>query len=180
MQTQAGLYEILDADECIRIVVGKVINQTLKSNIANGAVLVIIANHYVVNSTETSLFDPLHPSANQIFMWQYMVSDSHKLMAFAVALFAFLTFKNWSLPQSRFINSVASTTFGVLLIHAASDGMRKWLWQDFVNVPSAYAMPFVSLIGYSFIVMLGVFVVCFVLDYLRIRFIERPIFKLFK
>ena len=113
-------------------------------------------------------------------MWQYMVSDSHKLFAFGVALMAFLTFKNLRMTQSRFINAVASTTFGVLLIHAATDGMRKWLWRDFVNVPGAYAMPLVSLIGYSFIVMIGVFAVCSALDYLRIRFIERPIFKLFK
>lgn len=72
------------------------------------------------------------------------------------------------------MNTVASTTFGVLLIHAASDGMRKWLWQDFVNVPAAYSMPLPMLIGYSVVVMVGVFAVCSALDYLRIRFVERP------
>lgn len=108
------------------------------------------------------------------------VSDSHKILAFLVALFAFLTFKNLRIPQSRFINAVAATTFGVLLIHAATDGMRKWLWQDFVNVPSAYGMSLLGLIGYSFFVMFGVFAVCSALDYLRIRFIEKPVFKLFK
>jgi surface polysaccharide O-acyltransferase-like enzyme len=109
----------------------------------------------------------------------YFVSDSHKLLAFVVSFFAFLAFKNWRLPQSRLINAVASTTFGVLLIHAATDGMRKWLWQDFVNVPGAYSMPLLSLIGYSVIVMLGVFAVCSALDYLRIRFIERPVFRVY-
>ena len=108
----------------------------------------------------------------------YFVADSHKLCAFAVALFAFLVFKNWHLPQSRFVNAVASTTFGVLLIHAASDGMRKWLWVDFVDVPSAYSMPFFALVGYSVVVMFSVFAVCSALDYLRIRFLERPVFGL--
>ena len=65
-------------------------------------------------------------------------------------------------------------------IHAASDGMRKWLWQDLVNVPGAYSMPLRLLVGYSVIVMFGVFTVCSALDFLRIRFIERPLFKLFK
>ena len=106
------------------------------------------------------------------FVW-----DSNKLLAFTTALSAFLVFKNWSLPQSRFINTVASTTFGVLLIHAATDGMRKWLWQDFVNVPGAYFFPLHVLIGYSVLVMVAVFSVCSVLDYLRIRFVEKPLFK---
>ena len=108
----------------------------------------------------------------------FFVTDSHKVLAFSCALFAFLVFRNWELPQSRFINAVASTTFGVLLIHAASNGMRKWLWQDFVNVPGAYSLPFWELVGYSVFVMIGVFVVCSVLDYLRIRFVERPLFRL--
>ena len=107
------------------------------------------------------------------------VVDSNKLLAFSTAFFAFLVFKNWRLPQSRFVNTVASTTFGVLLIHAATDGMRKWLWQDFVNVPAAYSMPLPALIGYSVVVMFGVFAVCSALDWLRIRFVERPIFKMF-
>ena len=107
----------------------------------------------------------------------FFVSDSNKILAFLVALFAFLTFKNWRIPQSRIINAIASTTFGVLLIHAATDGMRKWLWQDFVNVPATYGMSLHSLIGYSVLVMFGVFAVCSALDYLRIRFIEGPVFR---
>lgn len=105
------------------------------------------------------------------------VHDSHKVLAVMVSVSAFLVFRNWRLPQSRFINAVASTTFGVLLIHGASDGMRKWLWQDFVNVPAAYSISLPMLIVYSVVVMVGVFAVCSALDYLRIRFIERPLFK---
>lgn len=102
------------------------------------------------------------------------VADSHKLLAFGVAIFAFLTFKNWQIRPSRFINTVASTTFGVLLIHAATDGMRKWLWQDFVDVLAAYGFSLPALVGYSILVMFAVFAVCSALDYLRVRFLERP------
>lgn len=114
-----------------------------------------------------------------MYRWDYLVADSHKLLAFAVGFFTFVTFKNWKLPQSIFINTVASTTFGVLLIHAASNGMRKWLWQDFINVPAAYNMSLLGLIGYSVLVMFGVFAGCSALDYLRMRYIEKPLFKLF-
>lgn len=113
-----------------------------------------------------------------VYKWQYMVSDSHKILAFTVALLAFLVFKNLRMPQSRLINVVASTTFGVLLIHNATDGMRIWLWQDFVNVPAAYSMPLPSLIGYSVVVMLGVFVVCSALDYLRICIVGSAVLRL--
>jgi hypothetical protein len=84
------------------------------------------------------------------------------------------------MPQSRFINAVASTTFGVLLIHAAPDGMRKWLWQDLVDVPMAYSLSLPLLVGYSIAVMFGVFAVCSAIDYMRIKFVERPVFKLLK
>lgn len=103
----------------------------------------------------------------------YFVADSHKIFAFAVALFAFLVFKNWKLGYSKLINAIASTCFGVLLIHAASNGMRKWLWQDFVNVPYAYSYSFWALVGYSIFVAIAVFAVCSVLDYFRIKFIEK-------
>lgn len=35
------------------------------------AMLAIVAHHYVVNSTVTSLFDPLHPTVNQMFLQIY-------------------------------------------------------------------------------------------------------------
>ena len=109
----------------------------------------------------------------------FFVADSHKLLAFTTAVLAFLAFNNWRLPQSKFVNTVASTTFGVLLIHAASDGMRKWLWQDFVNVPAAYPMSLPMLICYSVAVTVGVFAACSALDCLRIRFVERIVFGFF-
>jgi hypothetical protein len=110
----------------------------------------------------------------------YFVADSHKVFSFLVSVFSFLTFKNWRLPQSQLINAIASTTFGVLLIHAATDGMRRWLWQDFIKVPTAYGFSLFTLIAYSILVMLGVFIACSAIDYLRIRFIEKPMFNFFK
>ena len=103
----------------------------------------------------------------------YFVSDSHKFFALLVSLFIFLVFKNWRLGYVKWINTISATCFGVLLIHAASDGMRRWLWQDFVNVPNAYNFSATSLAGYSIIVMFGVFIICSCLDFLRIRFCEK-------
>ncbi len=111
------------------------------------------------------------------FQTYYMVSDSHKLFALILGVCAFVFFKNLKMPNSRLINAVSSTTFGVLLIHANSDAMRKWLWQDLLNVPGMYEQPLGTVIVHAFACMIGVFIVCAAMDYLRILFLEKPLFR---
>ena len=101
----------------------------------------------------------------------YFVEDSNALLAVLTGSFAFLFFKNLKLPYNGFINAVASTTFGVLLIHANSDTMRQWLWKDTLDNVGHYGMPL-----YVICCVLGVFVVCSVADYVRIKLIEKPVF----
>lgn len=60
----------------------------------------------------------------------YFVADSNKFMALITAVCAFLLFKNLNMKYNPFINTIASSAFGVLLIHANSDAMRQWLWKD--------------------------------------------------
>lgn len=106
-----------------------------------------------------------------------MVSDSNKLFAFLVGTTMFLFFKNLKMRNSRLINGVAKTTFGVLLIHANSDAMRQWLWRDLLDVPGMYQLPLPQLIGRFLVIMVGVFAVCSALDYVRIVLIEEPVFR---
>ena len=103
------------------------------------------------------------------------VSDSNTLLAVLTGLSAFMFFKNLRIPQNRFINTVAATTFGILLIHANSDTMRQWLWKDTLNNVGHYY----SRMGYLHAVgcVLAVFVACSLVDYLRIKFVEKPFFK---
>lgn len=102
----------------------------------------------------------------------YFVDQSGKVMALAVGLACFLFFRTAPIPQSRPINAVASTTFGVLLVHANSDAMRKLLWGDLLDVPGAYALPLPLLMLHAVGSMLGVFAACSQLDWLRLRFVE--------
>lgn len=102
----------------------------------------------------------------------YFVDQSGKAMALAVGLTCFLFFRSAPIPQSRRINAVASTTFGVLLVHANSDAMRKVLWQDLLDVPAACALPLPLLVLHAVGSMLGVFAVSSLLDWLRLRYIE--------
>ncbi|MBO7126243.1 hypothetical protein J6W78_01710 [bacterium] len=84
-------------------------------------------------------------------------------------------FKNIRIPHSRIINTVAASTFGVLLIHAGGDTMRQWLWKDTVDCVGHYGYRFMPL--YAIGCVLAIFTVCTLIDILRINCLEKPFFK---
>lgn len=67
------------------------------------------------------------------------VADSNELLALATAVTSFMFFKNFNIRQSKWINTIATSTFGVLLIHAHSNTIRKWLWKDVLDNAGHYA-----------------------------------------
>ncbi len=107
----------------------------------------------------------------------FLVSDSNKILAVLVAVCSFLWFKNMSIKQSKTINAIGGSTFGVLLIHANSDAMRTWLWKDTVDCVGHYMLPLGRLVLFSVGIVLAVFLVCNLIDQLRVRFLEKPLFK---
>ena len=109
----------------------------------------------------------------------FLVSDSNKIMAVLVAVCSFLWFKNMNIKQNRTINAIGGSTFGVLLIHANSDAMRTWLWKDTVDCVGHYFLPLGRLVLFSVGMVLAVFLVCNLIDQLRVRFLEKPLFKWF-
>lgn len=103
------------------------------------------------------------------------VADSNTFLAVATGLSTFMLFKNIKIPSSKVINAVASTTFGVLLIHANAY-VRHWLWGDMLHCVDTYdhvLMPLFAIGG-----SLLVFAVCAGIDLCRQYCIERPFFKL--
>ena len=105
------------------------------------------------------------------------MADSNKILAFLTALSAFCFFKNLNIKNSKFINTVAASTFGVLLIHANSDAMRQWLWKDTLNNVGMYDSNLIYL--HAFASVIGVFVVCTIIDIFRRKLIEDPFFRWF-
>lgn len=77
-------------------------------------------------------------------------------------------FKNLNIKQSKLINTIAASTFGVLLIHANSDTMRQFLWKDVLKNTSMYGTPYLFL--YAIGSVLGVYIICTIIDVLRARF----------
>lgn len=109
-----------------------------------------------------------------IFRFGYhFVSDSNKLFAVVVAVCSFLWFKNMNIKYSKVINAFGASTFGVLLIHANSSAMRTWLWKNTVDSVGHYSLPFGYLVLYCVGVVVLIFVICNLLDQLRIASIEK-------
>lgn len=102
------------------------------------------------------------------------VADSNKILALASSICFFMFFKNLQLPYSKIINTTATACFGVLLIHANSNTMRQWLWRDTANNVGWLDSPYCLL--HYFGVCLTVYLICTLIELLRIRFIEKPLF----
>lgn len=103
------------------------------------------------------------------------LSDSNAIMAITTAVTSFMFFKKLHIPYNKCINRIGASTFGVLLIHANSDTMRHWLWIDIINCVNHYNdtlywfIPIISVIC--------IFFFCIVIDYIRIKTIEKWIFN---
>ena len=99
------------------------------------------------------------------------VSDSNTFLAVATSISAFMYFKDLKMKHHKRINTIAASTFGVLLIHANSDTMRYWLWQKVVDCKRAYYFSHSCL--YAIGAALAIFAICIVIDYIRIHTIEK-------
>lgn len=107
----------------------------------------------------------------------YFVADSNKIMALVTSVIMFCLFKNIDIGSNKVINTIASSVFGVLLIHANSDAMRKFLWQDVVRCTDYYNVSFGKLVLHSVFCVVAIFIICVVIDQIRINLLEKPLFK---
>ena len=103
----------------------------------------------------------------------FLISDSNAILALTNGVTSFMWFKNLKIRNSRIVNTIAASSFGVLLIHANSDTMRQWLWKDTINCVGHYAADYYWL--YAIGCVLAIYVVCTLIDIIRIKTIETPL-----
>lgn len=118
----------------------------------------------------------LHESTGLVLNPYRLVSDSNTIMAVIVAVCSFMYFKDLPVRQSKWINTVSASTFGVLCIHANSDTMRQWLWKDIADCVGQYTNE--HLVWLSLATVLCTFIVCIAIDYIRIHTVEKKMFVL--
>lgn len=126
----------------------------------------------VISAASVLVFSTMTDTPGREFI---LVADSNHIMAVITSVCLFMYFKDLSIRNSRFINTVASCMFGVLLIHANSDTMRQWLWQDLLDNVGWFATDYA--VVHALASVAGIFVVCVVIDFLRQRFVEEALFK---
>ena len=107
----------------------------------------------------------------------HFVADCNKIFAVTVSVSLFLWFKNMNLKYSLIINTLGASTFGVLLIHANSSAMRTWLWKDTVDVVGHYNLPIGNLVLFSIGTVVVVFLICSIIDIIRINTVEKWFFN---
>ena len=94
-----------------------------------------------------------------------------KLPILLISLTLFMGFVTLKIDYHKWINTLASATFGVYLIHD-NNIVRPFLWIDvFQNFKYQNSL---FLIPYSILVVIFVYVVCTVIDLLRQRIFEKP------
>ena len=105
----------------------------------------------------------------------FFVADSNKVLALMTGVSAFLFFKNLKIGYSKVINTIAASTFGVLLIHANSDTMRRWLWRDICKNVEVYQGG--NVIIHAIVSVVVIYAMCTIVDIIRIRLIEQPLIR---
>lgn len=101
-------------------------------------------------------------------------SGINRLPILLLSISLFLTFKNLNIKNNKFINIIASTMFGVYLIHD-NILVSPFLWKTLFK--NAKYLDSSSLFLHSIITILLVFIGCILIDYLRIILLEKPLFN---
>lgn len=109
----------------------------------------------------------------------FFISPSNKLLALIVGISVFMFFKNLKMKQSYIINTIAASSFGVLLIHTSSEAMRKWLWYDFLKNTTYFNADLSALFIHAICSVLGIYIFGTLFDMARIKLIEKPVFNFY-
>lgn len=109
----------------------------------------------------------------------FFISPSSKILALTTSVCVFMSFISMDAFYSKIINKVAAAVFGVLLIHANGSTMRHWLWKDLLKNVKYINADFSTLLLHALCCVVGIYVICTIIDMMRIEFIEKPFFKWF-
>ena len=152
-----GIYtEKLDSKRCLFIAIA--------STLLHGGISVYI--------------DYLNIHSGSVFAFAEMFYSMQSLAILLISLFAFLAFAKLEIKYSRVINTVSATTFGVYLIHDDSSYIRRFLWNTILK-SSAYTLSRWFVL-YSILIIGFVFIVCCMVELLRLKYVENVVMKMYE
>ena len=141
-----------------------------QTNIQGGAYIVLAITFAVLYFC----FDKISFKPNSFFSFlnhfKIGFARNEYISVFMVSLLLFIGFMKLDIGENRLINYVASTTFGIYLIHD-SNYLRPFLWRRFFK--GAELCTNKILIPYAIMAIMIVFIACSLFDILRKITIER-------
>lgn len=112
----------------------------------------------------------LHMNFNFDYHHIFYLYNLNSPFVIGISIIIFILFINNKVFSNSIINMISSTVFGIYLIHDNSF-LRNVLWESIINVSKFYNCSFFLL--FSIFSILGIFVGCFIIEYLRILIVDR-------
>ena len=101
--------------------------------------------------------------------------DPNSLMSLIISVSLFCLFLPRNIKSSKIFYSVAKATFGVYLIHD-NPLFSEYMWENIIHTKELYTSQF--FIPLSIISVILLYIVCSIIEILREKYIEKPIFSL--
>lgn len=102
----------------------------------------------------------------------FLPQDS--ILIFVSSIMIFIGFSKWNTGCCRFVNVIASATFGVYLIHD-NYLVRQFLWIDFFK--NASFINSRKILFHAVFAVISVYIVCTLIDLFRHYVLEKPLFR---
>lgn len=116
-----------------------------------------------------AMTDPTY--MKQIF---YFTQNDYGFFQLLLGIGLFIVFLKAKITYHPWINTIASTTFGIYLLHDNKLVMH-YMWDYIFSTYQYYDSPLLPL--YAIFIVAIIFIVGMVVDYMRLAFIEKPIMK---
>lgn len=114
------------------------------------------------------------PDSEMLSKASLLVNSETSPLNIAAGFSLFFLFKNMRIGHSRLINTIASHTFGVLLLHD-HNYFRYVIWGNVFSVEKIYGAGLPMLAGYTVAVTALIFVAGVLVDMLREKCLEKPL-----
>ncbi|MCO4635032.1 hypothetical protein Si037_01640 [Streptococcus infantarius subsp. infantarius] len=142
----------------------------LFDNIKAKTCILIAIVIYILTFLSAVIFDILGLKVNFFLEHATYFFEMQKLPILIISILLFLGFLKIDIGSNRVINIVASATFGVYLIHD-NNYVRVFLWENLFKNASFARSDY--LILYSILVIILVYIVCTLIELMRIYLIEK-------
>ena len=107
--------------------------------------------------------------------YQNYFYGQEKITVLLISVCLFMTFSTLKIKYNKWINIIASATFGVYLIHD-NNIIRPILWMDIFK--NAQYQNSLIIIPYSILAVFLVYTICTIIDLLRKNFLEKTLMKI--